>query len=196
MPLPFVEQLIEQFGASGKFSELFMVGDAMSVAARSMELTDEERNAVEAEVAAFTFHGGPWIKSCWGTHFRPRSSDEQQDGTIIHSPDIVNLTADSVRRWKERAANTADCVLKARYADVVWDLEHVIVGSSARSPEFGKLAFDSYLQAVADGRFGAPILATFPLHRALAIATELNDRDRIKRVATIILELGDAATTA
>jgi hypothetical protein len=193
MPLLFVEKLIEEFGPTGTFSELFMVGDAIAVAAQSMELTDEERSAVEAEIAALTFHGGPWIKSCWGTHFRPRSSDEQPDGRILHSPDITHLTADSVRQWKERATHAADPVLKARYADVVWDLEQVIVGSGARSPEFGKMAFDSYLQAVDDRRFGAPILATFPLHRALAIATELNDGDRIKRVSTIILELGDSA---
>ncbi len=193
MPLPFVEKLIEEFGPTGKFSELFMVGDAIAVAAQSMELTAEERSAVEAEVAALTFHGGPWIKSCWGTHFRPRSSDEQPDGTTLHSPDITRLTADSVRQWKERATHAADPVLKARYADVVWDLEQVIVGSGARSPEFGRIAVDSYLQAVDDRRFGAPIRATFPLHRALAIATELNDGDRIKRVATIILELGDSA---
>ena len=193
MPIPFVEQLIEQFGATATFPELFMVGDAIAVEAQSMKLTDEERSEVEAEVAALTFHGSPWVKSCWGTHFRPRSSDEQPDGTIIHNPDIVNLTADSVQRWKERATAAVDCVLKARYADVVWDLEEIIAGSTGRSPDFGKLAFDSYLKAVADGRFGAPILATFPLHRALAIATELNDRDRIKKVAAIILEIGEAA---
>jgi len=113
MPLPFVEQLIEQFGATATFPELFMVGDAIAVEAQSMKLTDEERSEVEAEVAALTFHGSPWVKSCWGTHFRPRSSDEQPDGTIIHNPDIANLTADSVRRWKDRA--TARSTVSSRH---------------------------------------------------------------------------------
>jgi Domain of unknown function (DUF4209) len=191
--LPFVEESFQQFGLAGKFHELFIVGDAIAGAAQSLELTDQERHSVEAEVAALTFHGSPRVKSCWGTYFRPRSSEKQADGSIVHSPDILHLNSDSVQRWKQRARLTNDPVVRARFADVVWDLELVITGSRVRSHEFARMAVDAYLQGAHEQRFGAPILSTFPLHRALMIASEMNNADLIRIVATKILELGESA---
>jgi hypothetical protein len=84
-------------------------------------------------------------------------------------------------------------VVRARFADVVWDLESAITRSSVRSHQFARMAVDAYLLGVIEQRFGAPILSTFPLHRALMIAAELNDADLIRIVATRILELGESA---
>ena len=64
--LPFVEESFQQFGPGGQFHELLIVGDAIAGAAQSLELTDQERHAAEAEVAALTFHGSPWVKNSPG----------------------------------------------------------------------------------------------------------------------------------
>ena len=112
---------------------------------------------------------------------------------MIRSPDICHLDTDSVQRWKQRARRTNDPVVRARFADVVWDLEPAITGSRVRSHEFARMAVDAYLLGVFEQRFGAPILSTFPLHRALMIAAELNDADLVRIVATRILELGESA---
>jgi hypothetical protein len=191
--LPFVEQAFQQFGPEGQFRELFMVGDAIDFAALSLELTDKERHAAAADVAALIFHGSPKVKSPWNTYFRPRSSESRADGMTIHSPDIRELDAESVERWKQRARKTSDPVVRARFADAVWDLEQAITGSSSRSYEFAKMAVEGYLQGVSEQRFGLPILSTFPLIRALMIATQLNQADLIRTVATEILDLGEAA---
>jgi len=191
--LPFVEEAFRQFGPQCLIHELFIVGDAIAATAQSQELTSDERLAVEAEVAALTFHGSPWVKSCWETYFRPRFSEKQRDGTMLHDPDIRHLTAESVQRWKQRATITTDPVVRARFADVVWDLERAITGTGVRSQQFARLAVDAYLQGVDEERFGAPIASTFPLHRALMIATELNDANLMRLVATRILVLGEGA---
>ena len=191
--IPFVEEAFRQFGPGEQYPELFMVGDAIGFAALSLELTDKERHAVEADVAALTFHGSPRVKGPWNTYFRPRSSEARADGTTVHSPDIHQLDAESVQRWKQRASKTTDPVIRARFADAVWDLEQEITGSSARSYEFGKMAVDGYVEGVSQQRFGLPIQSTFPLVRALMIATQLNQADLIRTVASKIVELGEAA---
>ena len=127
--MPFVEEAFQRFGRGNQFPELFMVGDFIGFAALSLELTNEERHAVDADVAALIFHGSSQVKSPWNTYFRPRSSEVQTDGTTNHSPDIRQLDADSVERWKQRARRTNDSVIKARFADVVWDLEQAIGAS-------------------------------------------------------------------
>jgi hypothetical protein len=111
----------------------------------------------------------------------------------IHSPDIRELDAESVERWKQRARKTSDPVVRARFADAVWDLEQAITGGSTRSYEFAKMAVEGYLAGVSEQRFGLPIQSTVSLIRALMIATQLNQADLIRTVATRILELGEAA---
>src|SRR5258708_6227383 len=82
LPLPFVDELIQLYESGNEFSELFMVGDAISAAAQGRKLTASERLEVGADVAALTFHASTWEKSCWGTYFAPRSSDTQPNGDI------------------------------------------------------------------------------------------------------------------
>lgn len=142
--LPFVEEAFQRFGQGNQLPELFMVGDCIGFAALSLELTSEERHAVEADVAALVFHGSPKVISPWNTYFRPRSSEKQADGTTTHSPDIRQLDAASVERWKQRARRTNDPVIKARFADAVWDLEQAITGGRARSIEFATMAVEGY----------------------------------------------------
>jgi lysyl-tRNA synthetase class 1 len=192
--IPFVENAFAKFGPAGELRELFMVGDAIGYAALSLELRDKDRQAVESDVAALTFHGSPNVKSPWGTYFRPRSSEPQPDQTTIDSPDIRRLDAESVERWKQRARATDDPVIKARFADVVWDLEQAITGGRGSSVEFATMAVNGYLSTVSEQRYGHPMEATFPLHRALMIATQLNQKELIRTVATRILELGEGAS--
>jgi len=191
--MPFIEEAFQRFGRGNQFPELFMVGDFIGFAALSLELTNEERHAVDADVAALIFHGSSQVKSPWNTYFRPRSSEVQTDGTTNHSPDIRQLDADSVERWKQRARRTNDSVIKARFADVVWDLEQAIMGVRARSIEFATMAVEGYLMSFSEQRYGHSMEPTFPLIRALMIATQLNRDDLIRTAATRILELGEAA---
>jgi len=191
--LPFVEEAFQRFGQGNQLPELFMVGDSIGFAALSLELTSEERHAVEADVAALIFHGSPKVKSPWNTYFRPRSSEKQADGTTTHSPDIRQLDAASVERWKQRARRTNNPVIKARFADAVWDLEQAITGGRARSIEFATMAVERYLMSVSERRYGHPMESTLPLIRALMIATQLNRDDLIRTAAAQILELGEAA---
>ena len=150
--IPFVENAFAKFGPAGELRELFMVGDTIGYAALSLELRDKDRQAVESDVAALTFHGSPNVKSPWGTYFRPRSSEPQPDQTTIDSPDIRRLDAESVERWKQRARATDDPVIKARFADVVWDLERAITGGRGRSVEFATMAVNGYLSTVSEQR--------------------------------------------
>jgi hypothetical protein len=89
--------------------------------------------------------------------------------------------------------------LKARYADLLWDLAHIIRPSSKRDFKAGQAAVDAYIeQATALGQGSDPnqtsgIAAAMALQRAFQIAMELNDAARIDLVADRLLLLGGRA---
>lgn len=73
--------------------------------------------------------------------FYPLLSGTTEGGDSLESPDIKIFNEDSVEYLKRRVSATKNPVLKARYADMIWDL--------TKEPEYGGIAVHSYL-AVAE----------------------------------------------
>lgn len=82
----------------------------------------------------------------WGTYFCP------SHGTW---PDRSAITAACMDYWSHRAASSAHPLLRARYADVVWDLSQALTG---RKPDFGllKSAIRNYREAIINNRVHPP----------------------------------------
>lgn len=91
------------------------VSHAITKAAEASPPADEaEKNAYNAEIAAFNFSGENEETSVWGSHFGPIATWRGQDGRTILSPDIANLAAGTIQYWRARAAGDLHPVIKAR----------------------------------------------------------------------------------
>ncbi len=72
--------------------------------------------------------------------FRPVMSGTTKAGENVEFPDINFFKGDSITYFKERARATKNLVLKARYADFIWEF--------SKEPEFAEMAADSYFQMI------------------------------------------------
>lgn len=99
----------------------------------------------------------------------------------------------AVDYWSQRARSLSHPLLKARYADLAWDMAQVI-GQKKRDPEDARVAIDANLASIAvrdepHDQFVAAI-------RALDLACLLSDTARVDAARAALLELHRAANKA
>src|SRR5262249_17346867 len=123
-------------------------------------------------------------------YFSPMMSGKTDDGADFHSPDIKKLDSDSVSHWETRAKNCAHPVMRARYADLVWDLKRVIA-SEKPNIDFVRIAIDSYLEAADKKRYSMEMFGIQWLRRALNLSLTIHDTERTKRVIEFMFEFYD-----
>lgn len=150
------------------------------------DMTREESKGYHAEWAAFMFIERPDGDSVWGTYFAPMGSWTQEDGTDFYSPDVKNLDAEVLAYWENRAKSVHDPVMRARYADLVWDLESVIT-KGRRQYEYAVIAIDAYLEAIEKQLCPMDIEGVGWLRRALDLSLSISDKERQKRVVDSML---------
>src|ERR1700724_211328 len=103
------------------------IGESLAAARKLQgDQSDEDWKGFLAEWSAFLFDGMHGRESVWGTHFSPMMSAKKSDGSDFHSPDIKNLDAETVAHWEARAKSCRNPMMRARYADLVWDLKRAI----------------------------------------------------------------------
>jgi cation transport regulator ChaC len=153
-------------------------------------LADPERKGAWAEASAFNFHavedGSPW-----GTYYGPIFTATKQDGSPFYAPDIAEIDAEIVAHWETRSQAAVHPVLRARYADVVWDLKKRVTGT-APSVRYAQLAVDAYLDGISAKLYkGPPIHAAQAARRALHLALAINDRSRVEKCKATMMNLFD-----
>jgi hypothetical protein len=143
------------------------------------DLSEEAGRAWFGEGGAFRLHGnGCSIVSASNTYFDPKSwkTDVGIRGVI---PEMIGY-------WQSRCDEALHPVLKARYADAVWDLSRPVTGQRA-GHRFAQVAVDAYLDGLA--REGKPLWQMNGACRALTLAIRLNDRRRISRARDALFDL-------
>jgi Domain of unknown function (DUF4209) len=148
----------------------------------------DEESGAWAELSAFQFAAGQGEP--WGTYFGPLASGTRSDGLELYFPDVRQADAEIVDYWKDRVSEVGHPVLKARYADVVWDLSEA-AGKIRRDPAFARIAVDSYVDTVEARLFKAPTEAAQYLTRAMDLALSLNDKARVDLVRDRMLGFYD-----
>ena len=148
----------------------------------------DEQSGAWAELSAFQFAAGRGEP--WGTYFGPLSSGTRSDGLEFYFPDVREANSEIVGYWKARVPEVSHPVLRARYADVVWDLSEA-AGKIRRDPSFARIAIDSYIDTVDAGLFKAPTEAALYLTRAMDLGLSLNDKARVERVRDCMLGFYD-----
>src|SRR6185437_1792431 len=168
------------------------IGEALASARKLQgDQCDDEWKGFIAEWAAFLFDGMHGNReSIWGTHFSPMMSVKQDDGGEHHTPDIKDLDVETVSHWETRAKDSRNPMMRARYADLAWDLKKAITGERP-NVEFARIAVDSYLEAADKKLYPMEMFGIDWLKRALQLALSINDTDRAKLVVDFMFRFYD-----
>ena len=143
----FVKAVLEKLrSSSGAFAEYKVAGELQRAIKDQNEVPQTVRDAWWAEMAAFQMACNLENKSEWGTAFRPWASVTYEDGSVRTTPEKSDITPEIISYWKRRSNEETHPTLKARYADLVWDLSRQFAGEK---PEisFVDTAIDSYINA-------------------------------------------------
>jgi lysyl-tRNA synthetase class 1 len=165
------------------------VQQVLSKARGTLQNPSESENfGAWAETLAFALVDTRMHTSPWRTYFGPMGSGTDKDGQLVYFPDIAGADAQVIAHWSARAKTVTHPILKARYADLAWDM-CTVIANVRRDPEMARLAIDAYHASVPStvrterhDQFVAAL-------RALDLAVMLRDAERIKRARAVLLQL-------
>lgn len=191
MPLQIpaaTSQILESVEASRQPLAEFDLADQI-LRSEAGDLSAEERKGAFAEWAAFFFRPVDEDASPWNTYYGPTIAMSDAQGRPVYSPDLAQIDAETVAHWETRAAVAKHTVLRARYADLVWDLKLPALTQRA-DIEFARIAVDAYLDAASANLYKYAIHAAQALRRAIQLAVAMKDTLRMDRCKqTIIVSL-------
>jgi len=116
--------------------------------------------------------------SPWNTYFGPTVTAIDAQGRPAYSPDLTQVDAEIISHWEARSTVAKHPVLRARYADLVWDLKAQAV-QQRPDVQFAGIAIDAYLDGVRARFYKYPVVAVQALQRAIGLAVSTNDKVRI-----------------
>jgi hypothetical protein len=168
LPEPVLTVLQQRDGLANDFDETDL-GFVLEGTARNCgEITSIQHKASIAEIVAFRLSLRKSQKKCvWGTRFRPVIEATKEDGTPFLYPDIADIDDAIIKYWGQRAEESRHPVLRARYADLLWDLTKAVTGRKP-SIEMARQAIDEYIQC--GQRFPNTGTVEVRLERALELA--------------------------
>lgn len=89
-------------------------------------LTDAERRECVAEIVGHRFTTTtPPDRGPWDCYFGPVSSGVDHSGNEVHVPDATQIEAEVIEYWKLRSEQTPHPILRARYADLAWEIGRI-----------------------------------------------------------------------
>lgn len=142
-----------------------------------------------SEYLAFSFHERENDESKGGEpHFVPMLVIPNNDGTVSEFPSLQSVTAEMLAYWKQRASTAKHSVMRARYADLAWDLAVPVTGSRD-DHTLAQTAIDAIVAIADDNLLEYETSTIRKLDRALSLALRLNDVPRIQAVKRAMLEL-------
>lgn len=190
-PPPEVTAVLAEFDARTDTFEVMDVQHAVDKAVPDWKaLAPDAQQAAWAEWAAFDFStheasdGGPWK-----TYFQPMMTVGEGDGMRCR-PDLRRADAAVIEYWSARAHDAKHPVLKARYADLVWDTTKFVTKGKP-GIEFARLAIDNYVAAAKldDGSSWGDTHES--VGRALTLALSVKDKARIEQAVDATIDYVD-----
>ncbi|TCK72060.1 DUF4209 domain-containing protein [Acidipila rosea] len=196
MKIPgWLQNTLTPFEASEKpFMEVAITDAINNAVDKQGGIADEDRPVILAEWSAFYFITRSDTESVWGSYFAPMMITTTTEGKEVRFPDIATLNAGTVSHWEERALTVRDPVMRARYADLAWDLKQAITRQRP-SYKFAEVAVDAYVEAADRRRFTMENEAVTWLGRALDLSLTLKHEELIERAVRAIFDFYDAVAT-
>lgn len=176
--------IFSQFESTTEPFELWNLASALKTFEKNNPiLPPNVEFALRAEVFAFEFVGKRNSeRSPWGTYFGPRFI-LGGEGCF---PDIRHLDEDIFTYWKQRLEETKHPRIKARYADLIWDLMKAATG---RKPDH-RIALSAINLYIEDLQYPVESMChVFQLERALNLAIFLKKHDKIEDIVNQMFSL-------
>ncbi len=129
----------------------------------------------------------------WGTYYGPMFVFSNAEGTATEWPSVRKVTEQIINYWIDRAKTAKHPVLRARYADLVWDFQKLTTKEAPRY-SMAQIVIDSTVEIARRNYHSHPVDVIKKLERALSLAIALNDGDRIQEVADATIAYEDAVT--
>jgi lysyl-tRNA synthetase class 1 len=186
---PAIEEIVRRFDVAKEPLNVGRVQDEIGKARGELkEPTPEQNLGAWAEHLAFGLSERHAGKSPWGTYFAPLGTAVDKDGKEHYFPDIAGTPPTVLLHWAMRARTLTNPVLKARYADLVWDMTPAMSGAR-RDPDMARLAIDAYIVS-SSAPYRSEIYFRFAaVERALELAILLSDANRIDAARSSLMAL-------
>ena len=186
---PLMDQVIHRFDQSDAPFTVRDVEQALSKARRELQdPAQADSIGAWAEVLAFGLVGNRTDTSPWETYFSPVASGEDENGKLVYFPDVAGASAEVINHWTNRLSSITHPVLRARYADLVWDLTPLIAGER-RDHLMARHAIDAYLSTATTrvllslrDRFDAAL-------RAIDLGCQISDEQTTASARKLLLTL-------
>lgn len=157
-------------------------------ALRQPDSTEEACKEWKYEALAFSFlEGHIDKKNSWGSHFGPMMVFRGDDGVTVEKPSLQQIDKEAIFYWKKRAETTANPLLQARYAGLVWELSEPAVGEKPNHT-IARIYCDAILNMADKSLHQYEVDVIKKLGCALSVATSLNDQTLIGRAKQAILK--------
>ncbi len=121
------------------------------------------------------------------TYFGPRAVFTDDKGQPIDFPCITQVTSSVIEHWKSRAESARHPIIKARFADLVWDLTNPATNQRPEH-QFALIAIDTYMLIAAKKLLDSESITQIKLGRAYDLAKSINDHTRMEKVKQAILD--------
>jgi Domain of unknown function (DUF4209) len=181
-----MEEIVQRYDAREEPFTVFDISGELNAARNAlMNPSEPESVGAWAEVLAFALDTGQH-ENAWNSYFGPWAAKTYPDGTKVYSPDIAGTPAVTVLHWAARARAVKHPFLKARYADLAWEMSRLI-GMRKRDPEDARIAVDAYLNAIR--RMAEDHEHVQFAIRALDLAVLIGDRERIDAARATLMDV-------
>ncbi len=170
-------QAINEMDArTDSFSEAEVFGKLRGMLGNK-QVPSEELAVYLGESDAFFFSPKRKDDAPFPGYFQPAMWRTATDGSTVYSPDPTSLTSSALALWREHLQECVHPVLRARYADLLWEFEKPVDGTKPQL-QYAQTAMDAYLAAAGQADAASHEVVVW-LDRAISLATSVGDQTRL-----------------
>ncbi|WP_168247821.1 MULTISPECIES: DUF4209 domain-containing protein [unclassified Mesorhizobium] len=187
-----IETVIQALDQGGPIAAQDIENALTKARAELGEIGEEAHNSIWGEIIAWSLMTDAWSSEPWRCYFGPVGQGRNEDGSVAYIPDVTAVSGPILDGWIARVADLKHPVLRARYADLCWELARRIDG---RKPSFhhALAAINSYLESV-ESRLTADFYHQMAqVLRAFDLALSIKNLELIVRARDMLLRLHDRA---
>jgi hypothetical protein len=182
---------LEEPGASGDSLDIFAAVDRIAIRLRERGVKEEEITEIVRVLAPLDFLPSPPHEDVWKSYFTPRR--KQAEG-VSEYPRLAELNANHVDQWIEVSALAKRLIIRARFADAVWELGKRLGSQRKDLYQFARMAAEMYLEATKTEVRPQDPWAWFQIvNRSIRLGLQLRLPDLVERGFKRMMDYADAA---
>lgn len=183
---PVVDNIIGKYDVLGCPCVEVEISEAIKNALR-LDTSLADIPEVKYEQYAFDFwEAGSSNPMNWGTYYGPMITMSAKDGGVYIYPSIELLSDETFTYWETRARKATHPLIKARYADLVWDLKKLVTNNNP-DITYADIVINCITLLIESHGFKYDINIISKAKRAVNLAKWLNRPGMLQRLSSAIL---------